>query len=361
MKLLAILLLFSTATIAQVVNNSIHQRLDLVPEKGLHSTTNGSTVEWSCISKALTNKCLVYHNDQWFSFVPSREGTWYINISAQQCRDNKGVQLLVIEGNPCETRSYKLLHCISQIRRENTYVKMDSLKKGMMYLVNVDGFLGDFCEFDIELSEHPKDLPQSPQTIDAVNLSLKQEHHIVQLGWTVHENYKDALAGFKVFRKHNDQPAAEVAQLSTSLNALGVANKNYKLTDTLVAYGYYKYEIFGQKADDELVLLASRYVEFAEPFKPASLTPISYEARVSLKMDEGIPFKVVVYDRVSGRKLHTTSGKYKATLHQSMPVDFRQWVEEGVRKFMVLIVEDETPEPIELYFSWDASRGLVRE
>ena len=56
--------------VAQVSNNSIDKRLGLVMDANpIASTAAESSVEWNCINKSLTSKCLVYHNDQWFDFV----------------------------------------------------------------------------------------------------------------------------------------------------------------------------------------------------------------------------------------------------------------------------------------------------
>src|ERR1044071_3342301 len=116
---IVILIFVSTGVFAQVANDNIEGRLQLDLNKPFHSSTAGANVQWKCINKALTNKCLVYHNDQWFSFTVAQSGNYFINIGAQQCRDSKGVQMIIIEGNPCEVATYKILECINQIRTED--------------------------------------------------------------------------------------------------------------------------------------------------------------------------------------------------------------------------------------------------
>ena len=54
------------------------------------------------INKALTNKCVIYHNDQGY----------------------KGIQAIIIEGNPCEAATYKILHCIPQISQHDVYIEL---------------------------------------------------------------------------------------------------------------------------------------------------------------------------------------------------------------------------------------------
>jgi hypothetical protein len=100
--LIMFLLLVLRFSIAQVPNDKIDQRHQLKLDGNTTvSTTANSSVEWRCIAKALTNKCLVYHNDQWFSFQVEENGNYYLNITNQQCKKLKGLQVILLEGNPC--------------------------------------------------------------------------------------------------------------------------------------------------------------------------------------------------------------------------------------------------------------------
>lgn len=127
----------------QVSNNNIDARIALgIDGEVFTSTTAQSNVEWQCISKSLTNQCLVYHNDQWFSFEAAVNGRYFLNITGQQCRDKKGIQVLLIEGDPCKTQTYRLLKCVSKLPSEDTYVVLDGIRSGISYLINIDGFLG---------------------------------------------------------------------------------------------------------------------------------------------------------------------------------------------------------------------------
>ena len=77
---------------AQVSNNNIGSRTELILDAApTHSTTANSSVEWACVNKSLTNKCLIYHNDQWFHFTPQTNGKLFLNIASQQCRDLQGI------------------------------------------------------------------------------------------------------------------------------------------------------------------------------------------------------------------------------------------------------------------------------
>ena len=73
------------------------------------------------INKELTNKCVIYHNDQWFTSEANIGGTYYLNISSQKRRAAKGIQAIIIEGNSCEDATYKVLHCIPQISQQDVF------------------------------------------------------------------------------------------------------------------------------------------------------------------------------------------------------------------------------------------------
>ena len=82
---------------AQVANNSISNRTELkLDDDWLHSNTANSSVEWRCVNKSLTNKCLVYHNDQWFQIKirhnkskESRQYNYAINESGEVVLEEK--------------------------------------------------------------------------------------------------------------------------------------------------------------------------------------------------------------------------------------------------------------------------------
>ncbi|MFN8845113.1 MAG: hypothetical protein ACK57K_07980, partial [Chryseotalea sp.] len=157
--------LFSSIVLqAQVSNNNISSLIKLelhAPPYASHTQHN--TVEWNCINKKLTEKCLVYHNDQWFSFIPNNDKIVYLNVGKQICKNKYGVQVLVLRGNPCEKLSYELIHCESFTNQSDTYIALRNLIANETYLINIDGFLGDLCSFEIAISDKPKGLPVASQ------------------------------------------------------------------------------------------------------------------------------------------------------------------------------------------------------
>ena len=196
--LLLTLLFCSTAALSQVSNNEIKYRLKLkLDDPWFQSSTNNASVEWDCINKKLTSTCLVYHNDQWFTIVPPLTGSYYINISNQKCQNLQGVQIVVLEGDPCKIDSYQLKMCVSYTDQSDMFVKMDSLIGGKEYLVNIDGFLGDQCDYRIQFSSVNKGIPVQIRTLKQMPLKVAQTDSVISLNWSI----PDSLI-FKTKREH---------------------------------------------------------------------------------------------------------------------------------------------------------------
>jgi len=304
------LLLIHYALAAQVSNNSIHSRLILEPDApSLYSNTHQSTVEWNCVNKALTNKCLVYHNDQWFTFIPTQNGKYFLNLSSQQCRDQQGVQVVIIEGNPCETTSYKILHCINKIFQDDVFVPIDSLKAGTPYLINIDGFLGDYCEFEIQVSTKPQGLPRSNHLTDTINFRITQDKEWVKLQWYAQEELLKELDRFEIYRQRaKEVKATRKAIVSVESNALGRMELYYDYTDTLQQYGEFTYKIIGvAKGDADRILLDVSTVRFY----PAKAVPKSYVTQVPLSFAGKGLVEIIVIDAFTDRVLSSYQVNYK--------------------------------------------------
>lgn len=341
---------------AQVSNNNIEDRLELKFQSPVHSATNKSTVQWKCINKALTNKCLVYHNDQWFSFGVEKAGKYYLNLSSQKCRDGNGVQLIIIEGNPCETQSYKILECISQIRSEDVFVELNDLKPNTSYLVNVDGFLGDFCEFDIELSDELKGLPRHPVNSESLNMNAMIKGRVVTMDWTIDEKQAAEISEFKVFRKKDRTPGVAVSAINLGGNAYGSKLKRYYFADTLNAPGSYVYHVYGARWNDGMpLLLAERTFELIKQVrKTAPLVMKEYPLK--LKFDKGEEFQL----RLSNYDGEQLLWKHKGVIEnvgQPFMIDPQPYIAKDIKKFQLLVLDKDgvVVEEIYLYVAGDGS------
>jgi hypothetical protein len=357
-------LLLMTAALpafAQVSNNDIENRSKLEINKPMQSSTDGADVQWKCINKALTNKCLVYHNDQWFTFSVDKDGDYFINIASQKCRDSKGVQLIIIEGNPCETSTYRILECIPQVRTEDVFVHVPKLKAKTSYLVNVDGFLGDFCSFDIELSDKPKGLPRTPVNLDTLEIDSRLENKVATIEWTINEQMAKEITEFRIFRQVGKNRADAVGDISLGRNAYGVVSNKYKFSDTLKAPGVYKYGIYGIRERDNMpLLLSERQFKVDQPVSTRKSEGVIKVLSVRMNFKEDEPFELRLYNYDGDHLLWSHEGESLGE-GELFLVDPQPYVQYGLRKFQLLVLDSNGQTVQEIYFRVEGNSNVIKE
>ncbi|MBX0292475.1 hypothetical protein K3G63_18650 [Hymenobacter sp. HSC-4F20] len=226
---------------AQAANDNIENRRVLSLNEAVASNTTGCTVQWACVDEKLTGKCIEYHNDQWFEFTPRTTGRYYVNIGGQQCRDTRGVQLVVLTGEPCNPTTYRVLSCTSLGSQDDVFVTLDSLRAGQPYLLDVDGYLKDFCQFTVAISDKPRGVPAL--TLPQVAAVAASANPVVTLRWTLPDSV-GAPRRFRVLRREAAAfRAGEVAAVPVQRTTYGATSPEYTWTDTLAQPGRYLYQV----------------------------------------------------------------------------------------------------------------------
>ncbi|MEI9919045.1 MAG: hypothetical protein WDO14_09625 [Bacteroidota bacterium] len=353
--LIGALMFVSAGVLAQVSNDNVEERLELNIHKPLHSSTAGANVQWKCINKALTNKCLVYHNDQWFSFKVATPGNYFINISSQACRDSKGIQMILIEGNPCEVSTYRIIECINQIRTEDVFVEAPSLKANTQYLVNVDGFLGDFCEFNIELSDKPRGLPRADVNLDTLKIESRLEKKVVTMKWTLDEKMARDIREFKVVRNKD-----VVSEIGAGRNAYGLAVNEYNFTDTLEDAGTYRYNIYGIRESDDMPLLLSQRKFSLEAERAPTKSAVIKVLPLRLMFKEHDIFQLRLYNYDGDHLLWKHEGESQGEGELFM-IDPQPYVTYGLRKFQLLVLDGDGNKTDEIYFRVGNDGSIIKE
>ncbi len=324
---------------AQVSNNNIKDRTELVLDAHpLRSSTANSSVEWQCVNKSLTNKCLIYHNDQWFHFTPQKNGKFFLNISSQKCRDLQGVQVVVIEGNPCEVETYRILKCIPKIYQDNVFIELDSVQANTLYLVNIDGFLKDFCELDIQLSSKPSGLPLQSKHLNALRLKADVNQEIVQIQWHVDQSVHDQISHFELYRlKSGDVKSTLRSTLYTNNNSLGSYNEDYSYTDTLIVRGNYQYKVIGVEKESEDRLLLDQ-VSINSNGLPQKYKWIQIPLSFSKKGD----LDISVINPYTDALLYAQTFEY--IVPEIFSINLTKFVNQGIKRFWIKIRQVKTKE-----------------
>jgi len=357
-KIYYFILLFATFFISgfsQVKNDSIKSRSSLeLNSSPLSSSTNNGTVEWACVNKAFTSKCLQYHNDQWFSFFVNRPGNYFINISAQECRDNQGIQFLLIEGNPCKTAAFKVLSCLPRIKILDVFIEMDSLKTETQYLVNIDGFLGDFCDFKIQLSTEPRGLKHSSPNMDVLQVEARAMGNVNHLSWTVPRGVSDSLKAFQIYRYTKASKRAEhIATIASATNARGQVETAYGLQDTVIDRSVYTYEILGRFNTSRLILLSTRTVG------PDARAKNDQNLTVELDFENNTEVQLLLLDGHSGQILQQASFPFNKTLDFRQNINVSRFTAIEISNFIVRAVNLKTRSKKDFYFHVTANGEVI--
>lgn len=345
---------------AQVSNNTINERLRLKQDaEPINSTTAQSTVEWECVNKKLTQRCLIYHNDQWFSFTASTSGRLFLNIADQVCAKKYGVQVVVIEGNPCMTSSYKLRHCQSFTNQNDTYIELDSLQAGQLYLINIDGFLADVCDFTIQLSTKPLGIPISEYVSEKQKSSISCVQNVVSVSWQVESPRLDSLDFFELYRQRRGAFKNEkIGQMGLRHNALGKATTTYTYIDTLSSYGLYEYTIIGVfNKEMKREVVGKESIEFLEVLKENSRRRHIASVYLHGRKKEDIDFLIL-----NAATSEVIMKEYcTACSNQRIDFDLTKYVNQGIEKFWIESFQTKTRQQKQYIFYIDKVGNLVEK
>jgi hypothetical protein len=325
---------------AQVANDNIENRRLLRPEEVVTSSTVGCTVQRSCVDERLTGKCIEYHNDQWFEFRPSAAGTYYVNIGGQRCRDVRGVQLVVLTGTPCQPATYRILSCTSLGTQDDLFVPLPGLQAGQSYLLDVDGYLKDYCTFTLQVSGTARGLPVVP--LPAVPQGLPAMSCVVTLAWQVPDSLTTARYCRVLRRELHEFRAREIRREPLATNTYSQRQAAYSLTDTLPGPGQYLYQIVaeGDPADGPPTLLRQQWVAYSQlrPIMPGAVAAdVAFLTLPLERYPRKAQLAIVISNPENGRVLRRLPLGALSMAPGQGRLYAQAWVEAGIRQVAVAI------------------------
>lgn len=355
-------LLAASSLLAQVNNDKVANRIRLEPDAmPLHTTTAGSTVEWGCLNQALTGKCLVYHNDQWYEFKVKEPQAYFLNISNLVCRNSNGIQVILIEGNPCETKNYRVLHCIRQIKNEEVFVPLGMVTANMTYLIEIDGFDGDHCDFNIQIARRPSGLPMKFEELQkseaAINVG-SQKDSLVNINWKVPAGLLDQIDQFRMYRLAGGDIVRLERIVPSSKNAYGKPIDTYHLQDTLTTPGDYVYRVVGFPYSGTPILMTEVRISYVKMKPPP---PVSQTIVIDPGFSQKADYAVRVYESQQLSVIHAINGTYDPANPAPIKVDMKEYIAGGHRSFMVVLINKTTRESMEFYFRVDERGSVIKE
>jgi len=320
---------------AQVPNDLIANRITLEINKSIQSNTVDCTVEKSCVNEAQTGKCIKYHNDQWFSIIPSVNQTHYINISGQSCRDLRGVQLVVIDGIPCDTSSYQIISCVSLATQDDVFLPLVGLESGREYLLNIDGYLHDYCDFTIEFGSAPIGLPMINEHNGLLNYFVEDRY--VNLSWEIEESIESNVIEYQVFRRESREDKHDlVYKVSHNKNTFGIPQLEYSIQDTIQHGGHYFYKIVAILGSNASIILNEIDLEVVLE-KDLS----SHIIELSLDYKKKTPITILVFNAQNNRLLKSRLFNFDDD-YRTTSLNVRQWTKLNIHMFRIEIIDNDT-------------------
>lgn len=357
-------LFLTSASWGQVNNDNVANRIRLVPDElPVHTTTASATVQWDCLNQALTGKCLVYHNDQWYSFQVSEPQSYFLNISRLSCLGGNGIQIIIIEGNPCETRNYRVMECIAQIRNEEVYVPLGKLNAHTDYLIEIDGFNGDHCDFDIQIARRPLGLPLKFSEKDVSENGFRaktQSDSLAEIAWRVPVGWLDRIDQFRVFRLKEEDIIRLERAVPVSRNAYGKPAETYTIQDTLTSTGDFLYRIYGYPENELPVLLNELKITFSKVSKKQP-TAGSQVIEIELNGPQRADYAVRVYESNQLSILQAFNVVYDPDKPLPVSIDMREMIKAGNTAFMVVLINKATREAKEFFYRVDTRGFIIKE
>ena len=328
------------STHAQAANDNIENRRILRAEETISSNTTGCTVQRTCVDERLTGKCIEYHNDQWFEFTPQTAGRYFINIGGQKCRDVRGVQLVVLTGKPCQPATYRVISCTSLGTQDDVFVTLDSLRAGQPYLLDVDGYLKDFCQFTLQVSGRAVGTPAALPPLSLAG-ALPGSNRIIHLEWTLPDSLAAAPRCRVLRREMREFRSSERARVPVARNTLGGLPGTYAATDTLPHPGYYLYQIIADGSPDGLppALLRQQWVSFSQlnplldnpPQVPHIVLPLDKYPRNS-------KLSIIISNPASGRVLLSRQLVSQPGNARQNWLPVSKWQDAGLEKIAIEII-----------------------
>lgn len=296
------------------------------------SSTHNNTVERACVDEKLTGQCIQYHNDQWFSYTPTTAEPFFVNVTHRRCREGNGVQLVIFNGEMCQTESYDIVACLSPGTAEDYYFKVEQPKQDVSYIMVIDGYLGDFCDFEIQIARRAQGLPAERLPPIAEARAVAKEL-MVDVTWEYQPGQEEGRY-FQVMRRTADEVKKWKIQLAQ--NSRGELGSDYELTDTLTRPGKATYEVYLVDVNNEHHLYASEQVVVSDSPSVRQSTSAFFPFSVKRKTN----LQVTITDAVTSRVLHSRFVEdYRLDGFQ---YNFRELIERGHYFFVVKVYDYKT-------------------
>ena len=235
---------------------------------------------------------------------------------------------MVIEGEACDPESYVILKCISLGTNDDIFISLPELIEANEYLILVDGYLHDFCKFEIEVSGKPKGIPVDEHAITALKSKIIADYHL-EIYWNAPDSLTHKIRSYEVFRRHGlEKKSTKVHEIPQGWNAHGNPRLDYVVDDILPDYGAFYYHIVGV-TNNERFLISKTMVDVPK-FEQKGLDWLELD----LYYPDSCQLKISVYDAKTIDLLYWTNFNFTPQ-NRVFAYYIQPFVDQGINNFRV--------------------------
>jgi hypothetical protein len=233
---------------------------------------------------------------------------------------------------------------------------LNNLKRNHTYLINLDGYLNDYCAFDIKISSTLPDFAVV-RTEHKTEASLQLKNDSVYFQWKLDEDLqKLGIVEFEITRRfRTDKKAQSIATIGVERTVKGDYKEEYNYTDTISKEGIYSYKIIGKRTDGKKYLIKEQDLNY-KPINTQILKP-------QLHFKNHTEIIVEIFDadikqqfggsEFEGKKKEKLLMSYTTTYFEKSPfsIDMAPYVERGINKIRVVVSDSKRKVSEEFLFS----------
>lgn len=211
-----------------------------------------------------------------------------------------GVQLVLLTGEPCDPRTCTILSCVSSGTNDDFYLEA-SVRPHTTYLLNVDGYLEDFCAFNITLDSVARGVPAEPNLVIPTKGEVAGK--IVRLIWTLPDTLAEGISVFLVHKREQASYRFAIQDTVTvERNTFGALQHDYVYTDTLKDDETHFFRVTAQSYTGPQYLFAKYSFRWRETRKIVPLL-LNYRNQT--------PLTIIVWDAARSKVLETHDFTYQ--------------------------------------------------
>jgi hypothetical protein len=234
--------------------------------------------------------------------------------------------------------------------------------------VNIDGFLGDFCDFNIQLSSLPIGFPYGMTVEDILPISLHLNDSVVNIQVKGSQESLNQIKNLEVFRLYS-RDAHSVHTKSHYLktipierNAAGNLVDSYNFYDTLSEKGRYQYQIMSENFDGERSLLLDENVKYFGIYPSIVHQPTNKDKLISISLESTrrrLSLDVYVYDFLTNKLLLYKMVEFKKDESKIILLNVTNYVLKGMNNFLVKVVDQKDSSMKQYVFFTDEDGNIV--